>query len=190
MLHSYHTLKEGIFQEKTGYFTERNNVNAFLCIYTGICYTKTMTDLHTTILQKASGETRLNPDEQRLYMGTSRERVVLLLTFEDLANELVILAFDTICQKLANSYIPLFLKLSPSLADKQQISLMKLAQAHGITTSIIDEKIGQSPYALVFHTDHAVDLEKVDLEAVFPNLVKKEEKKKDSKPSFWKKLFG
>ncbi|ABP90469.1 hypothetical protein SSU98_1512 [Streptococcus suis 98HAH33] len=30
LLHSYHTLKEGIFQEKTGYFTERNNVNAFL----------------------------------------------------------------------------------------------------------------------------------------------------------------
>ncbi|HEL2055378.1 TPA: YueI family protein [Streptococcus suis] len=145
-----------------------------------------MTDLHTTILQKASGETRLNPDEQRLYMGTYRERVVLLLTFEDLANELVISAFDTICQKLANSYIPLFLKLSPSLADKQQISLMKLAQAYGITTSIIDEKVSKSPYALVFHTDHAVDLEDVDLEAVFPNLVKKE----DSKPSFWKKLFG
>ncbi|HEM4425120.1 TPA: DUF1694 domain-containing protein [Streptococcus suis] len=149
-----------------------------------------MNDLHTTILQKASGETRLNPDEQRQYMGTYRERVVLLITFEDLTNDLVISAFDTICQKLTNSYIPLFLKLSPSLADKQQISLMKVAQGRGITTSIIDEKIGQSPYALVFHTDHAVDLEKVDLEAVFPNLVKKEEKKEDRKPSFWKKLFG
>ncbi|HFI0354130.1 TPA: DUF1694 domain-containing protein [Streptococcus suis] len=149
-----------------------------------------MTNLHTTILQKASGETRLNPDEQRLYMGTYRERVVLLLTFEDLANEFAISAFDTICQNLANSYIPLFLKLSPSLADKQQISLMKLAQAHGITTSIIDEKIGQSPYALVFHTDHAVDLEEINLEVIFPNLVKKEEKKEEQKPSFWKKLFG
>lgn len=149
-----------------------------------------MTDLHTTILQKASGETRLNPDEQRLYMGTYRERVVLLLTFEDLANELVISAFDTICQKLASNHSPLFLKLSPSLADKQQISLIKLAQSCGITTSIIDEKIGQSPYALVFHTDHAVDLEEINLEVIFPNLVKKEEKKEEQKPSFWKKLFG
>lgn len=149
-----------------------------------------MTNLHTTILQKASGETRLNPDEQRLYMGTYRERVVLLLTFEDLANEFVISAFDTICQKLANSYIPLFLKLSPSLADKQQISLMKLAQTYGITSAIIDEKIGQSPYALVFHTDHAVDLEEINLEVIFPNLVQKEEKKEEQKPSFWKKLFG
>lgn len=149
-----------------------------------------MTDLHTTILQKASGETRLNPDEQRLYMGTYRERVVLLLTFEDLANELVISAFDTICQKLANSYMPLLLKLSPSLADKQQISLMKLAQAHGITASIIDEKIGQSPYALVFHTDHAINKEDISLATTFPNLVQTVEKKEDTKPSFWKKLFG
>lgn len=149
-----------------------------------------MTDLHTTILQKASGETRLNPDEQRLYMGTYRERVVLLVTFEDLANLPVMQAFDTICQKLASNHSPLFLKLSPSLAVKQQISLMKLAQAHGITASIIDEKIGQSPYALVFHTDHAVDLEEISLEVIFPNLIKKEEKKEDSKPSFWKKLFG
>ncbi|AUA18793.1 DUF1694 domain-containing protein [Streptococcus suis] len=150
-----------------------------------------MTDLHTTILQKASGETRINPDEQRLYMGTYRERVVLLLTFEDLANELVISAFDTICQKLANSYSPLFLKLSPALSDKQQISLLKIAQSFGITTAIIDEKIGQSPYALVFHTNHAVDNEEVSLESIFPNLISKpEEKKEDAKPSFWKKLFG
>ncbi|WP_105157554.1 DUF1694 domain-containing protein [Streptococcus suis] len=149
-----------------------------------------MNDLNTTILQKASGETRLNPDEQRLYMGTYRERVVLLVSFDDLSSEVVGNRFDTICQKLANSYSPLFLKLSPALSDKQQISLMKLAQAHGITTSIIDEKIGQSPYAMVFHTDYAVDIEEIRLEVIFPNLIKKDEKKEDAKPSFWKKLFG
>ncbi|MGQ7652665.1 DUF1694 domain-containing protein [Streptococcus suis] len=149
-----------------------------------------MNDLNTTILQKASGETRLNPDEQRLYMGTYRERVVLLVSFDDLSSEVVRNKFDTICQKLANSYSPLFLKLSPALSDKQQISLMKLAQAHGITTSIIDEKVSKSPYALVFHTDHAIDLEEINLEVIFPNLIKKEEKKEDAKPSFWKKLFG
>ncbi|MFU8762259.1 DUF1694 domain-containing protein [Streptococcus suis] len=118
-----------------------------------------MNDLNTTILQKASGETRLNPDEQRLYMGTYRERVVLIVSFDDLSSEVVGNKFDTICQKLANRYSPLFLKLSPALSDKQQISLLKIAQTFGITTAIIDEKIGQSPYALVFHTNHAVDNE-------------------------------
>lgn len=149
-----------------------------------------MNDLNTTILQKASGETRLNPDEQRLYMGTYRERVVLLVSFDDLSSEVVGNKFDTICQKLANSYSPLFLKLSPALSDKQQISLLKIAQNFGITTSIIDEKVSKSPYALVFHTDYAIDLEEINLEVIFPNLIKKEEKKEEQKPSFWKKLFG
>ncbi|WNF74309.1 DUF1694 domain-containing protein [Streptococcus suis] len=137
-----------------------------------------MNDLNSTILQKASGETRLNPDEQRLYMGTYRERVVLIVSFDDLSSEVVGNKFDTICQKLANSYSPLFLKLSPALSDKQQISLLKIAQTFGITTAIIDEKIGQSPYALVFHTNHAVDNEEVSLESIFPNIISKPEKKR------------
>ncbi|HFH9839619.1 TPA: DUF1694 domain-containing protein [Streptococcus suis] len=149
-----------------------------------------MTDLQKTILQKASGETRLNPDEQRQYMGTYRERVVLVITFDELAKEAITNQFENICQKLANSYSPLYLKLSPLLSDKQQVSLMKVAQTFAITTAIIDEKVANCPYALVFHTDHAVDQGDISLEAVFPNLVKLEEKKEDAKPSFWKKLFG
>ncbi|HFI0467879.1 TPA: DUF1694 domain-containing protein [Streptococcus suis] len=149
-----------------------------------------MTDLHTTILQKASGESRLNPDEQRQYMGTYRERVVLVLTFDEMANVAITNHFETICQKLASHYLPLFLKLSPSLSDRQQISLMKIAQIYGITSAIIDEKIGHSPYALVFHTDHAIDKEDISLATTFPNLVQTVEKKEDTKPSFWKKLFG
>ncbi|MFX3960301.1 DUF1694 domain-containing protein, partial [Streptococcus suis] len=39
-----------------------------------------MTDLQKTILQKASGESRLDPDQQRLYMGTFRERVLLTIS--------------------------------------------------------------------------------------------------------------
>ncbi|HEM6017249.1 DUF1694 domain-containing protein [Streptococcus suis] len=149
-----------------------------------------MNDLNTTILQKASGETRLNPDEQRLYMGTYRERVVLLVSFDDLSSEVVGNKFDTICQKLANSYSPLFLKLSPALSDKQQISLLKIAQNFGITTAIIDEKVANCPFALVFHTDHAVNLEDIQLASQFPQLLTGNEKKEEKKTSFWKKLFG
>lgn len=149
-----------------------------------------MNDLNTTILQKASGETRLNPDEQRLYMGTYRERVVLLVSFDDLSSEVVGNKFDTICQKLANSYSPLFLKLSPALSDKQQISLLKIAQTFGITTAIIDEKVANCPFALVFHTDHAVNLEDIQLASQFPQLLTGNEKKEEKKTSFWKKLFG
>ena len=61
-------------------------------------------DINTSILRKASGETRLNPDEQRLYMGTYRERVVLLLSFDELAKEQVSQDFNQICQKLVSNY--------------------------------------------------------------------------------------
>lgn len=149
-----------------------------------------MNDLQTSILQKASGETRLHPDEQRLYMGTYRERVLLLLSFEQLQDDPIRSHFDSICQQLSDNYSPLFLKLSPSLSDSLQISLMKIAQHHSITTAIIDEKIGHSPYAVVFHTDHPVDKAEVDLEEVFPNLVQQPRQKEEAKPSFWKKLFG
>ncbi|HFU4204149.1 TPA: DUF1694 domain-containing protein [Streptococcus suis] len=149
-----------------------------------------MTDLNTNLLQKASGETRLNPDEQRLYMNTFRERVLLIVTFEEIQQPFLQTNFHVLASQLSSHYSPLFLKLAPTLPDSIQIRLMKEAQDLGITTSIIDEKTANCPYALVFHTDHAVDKEEISLEAVFPNLISKEEKKEDAKPSFWKKLFG
>ncbi|HFI0273563.1 MULTISPECIES: DUF1694 domain-containing protein [Streptococcus] len=149
-----------------------------------------MTDLHSTILQKASGETRLDPDQQRKYMGTFRERVVLILNFEEANHPDLAKNFASICQKLLSETSPLFLKLSPSLSDSLQIALMKIAQQGSITASIIDEKVGASPYALLFHTDHAVDKEDIAFAANFPEWMTKTEKKEDTKPSFWKKLFG
>lgn len=190
MLHSYHTLKIQIFQEKTGYFTETKDVNACLFSFPILCYTKDMTDIKKTILQKASGETRLDPDQQRIYMGTFRERVVLILTFDQVQAQTFQDKLPILCRDLSARFQPLTLKLSPSLSDRLQIAIIKTAQSLGLTTSIIDEKVGHSPYALVFHTDHAVDQEDISLEAVFPNLVKQEEKKEEQKTSFWKKLFG
>ncbi|MDG3132119.1 YueI family protein [Streptococcus suis] len=149
-----------------------------------------MNDLHTTILQKASGETRINPDEQRLYMGTYRERVILVLSFDEANSNLLSQQFDAICHQLSTTYTPLFLKLSPSLSDHLHIKFMKSAQIYHITTTIIDEKLAQSLHALVFHTDHAIDKETIDLASVFPNLTENTEKKNDKKISFWKKLFG
>lgn len=149
-----------------------------------------MNDLNTSILQKASGETRLNPDEQRLYLGTFRERVLLVASPQQVSAPTFLEQFEGICHQLSSTYSPLFLKLSPVLSDSLQISLMKLAQQYGMTASIIDEKIGQSPYALVFHTDHALNKENITLEENFPHITTQVEKKEDAKPSFWKKLFG
>lgn len=190
MLHCYHTLKARNFQEKIGIFTERTYVNACLCKIGGLCYTFLMNDLNTNLLQKASGETRLNPDEQRLYMNTFRERVLLVITFEEIQQAGVQAGFHDLANQLSARHAPLFLKLAPSLSDSLQIRLMKEAQDLGITTSIIDEKVANCPFALVFHTDHAVNLEDIQLASQFPQLLTGNEKKEEKKPSFWKKLFG
>ncbi len=149
-----------------------------------------MTDLNTTILQKASGENRLNPDEQRQYMGTFRERVVLVLSFEQAVSSQLEKQFEALAKQLIMDYQPLFLKLSPKLSDSLQIHYMKIGQQLGITVSIIDEKIADSPYAMVFHTDRALNKESIQLEECFPHFVTQAPKKEETKPSFWKKLFG
>ena len=149
-----------------------------------------MTDLQKTILQKASGENRLDPDQQRLYMGTFRERVLLTLSFSEATSKDFQGHFSAICKELKNKYPQLFLKISPNLSDSLQISLMKEAQAIQITTTIVDEKLAASQFALLFHTDHAVDLEHISLYQVFPVLFKKTPQKTKEKKGFWKKLFG
>ena len=143
-----------------------------------------MTDLQKTILQKASGENRLDPDQQRLYMGTFRERVLLTLSFSEATSKDFQGHFSDICKELKDKYPQLFLKISPNLSDSLQISLMKEAQAIQITTTIVDEKLAASQFALLFHTDHAVDLEHISLDQVFQiYLNKRHQKRKKRKDS-------
>mgnify|MGYP002479725798 CR=1 FL=1 len=163
---------------------------AFSVHFSSLWYNLPMTDLQKSILQKSSGENRLDPDQQRLYMGTFRERILLTLSFTEATSKDLQEHFPAICQYLKDKYPPLFLKISPNLSDSIQISLMKEAQAAGITTTIMDEKIANSPYALLFHTNHAVNLENISLDQVFPDLLKKTPPEIKEKKGFWQKLFG
>ena len=149
-----------------------------------------MNDLNQTILQKASGENRLNPDEQRLYMGTFRERVLLVASFDEAVRPSFQQQFSSICQTLKNEQALLSLKISPKLSDALQISYMKEAQEKQLTVSIIDEKSAISPYALLFHTDHAVNQEQIGLAEKFPELLEIPKSQSNKKKGFWQKLFG
>ncbi len=149
-----------------------------------------MTDLNQTILQKASGETRLNPDEQRLYMGTFRERVLLVLSFDEAVHSSIQQQFVTICQALKEEQPNLSLKISPKLSDALQVSYMKEAQEQQVMVSIIDEQSATSPFALLFHTDHAVHQEQIGLSERFPTLLENPTPQAPEKKGFWQKLFG
>lgn len=188
MLHSYHTLKRAFFQEKTAVSNESELVNVCLPFPILLCYTVSMTDLSNRILQQANGENRLHPDEQRTYLGTFRERVILLVSLEESTDSSVKEQFDFLCQTLASQHTPLYLKISPKLPDGLQIFFMKVAQMHNISCSIIDEKTAHSPYALVFHSDQALDLLDVSLEYQFPNTIVSPSKTSLPLP-FWKKWW-
>lgn len=145
-----------------------------------------MTDLTKTILQKSSGEHRIHPDEQRRYMGTFRERVVLAIPFSDAEEAEFQEKFTTICEHYLVEYQPLTLKISPKLTDRLQIVYLKTAQEKGMVASIIDEKMADSPFALLLHTNHAVDVENIELSAHFATTTGD---KTVEKIPFWKKLF-
>lgn len=55
-----------------------------------------MTSLENKVLQCASGEKRLNPDELRQYFGTYAERVVLAVLLENAEKKTVIDHFPQI----------------------------------------------------------------------------------------------
>ena len=59
-----------------------------------------MTSLENKVLQCASGEKRLNPDELRQYFGTYAERVVLAVLLENAEKKTVIDTFSADIKRL------------------------------------------------------------------------------------------
>ena len=108
-----------------------------------------MTSLENKVLQCASGEKRLNPDELRQYFGTYAERVVLAVLLENAEKKTVIDHFPQILKDLQAVYPNLSLKLSPKLADQIQFTYIKTAQALNISATIVDEAKAHSPYGLI-----------------------------------------
>ena len=129
-----------------------------------------MTSLENKVLQCASGEKRLNPDELRQYFGTYAERVVLAVLLEDAEKKIVI---------------------SPKLADQIQFTYIKTAQALNISATIVDEAKAHSPYGLILHSNQAENLDKVLFSELYPDILAPSETEPIlEKKGFFAKLFG
>ncbi|MCU9534253.1 YueI family protein [Streptococcus sp. CSL10205-OR2] len=150
-----------------------------------------MTDLHEKVLKGALGEKRLNPDEQRYYLGTFSERVVLTILIENTDTEQVKSFFSEALEHLSEEYNDnLFVKISPQIALNLQMHYLKIAQEKSITATIIDEKTSKSPFGIVIHTQSPEYVEKTDIYDVFPQLLSEtKEEKTPQKKSFFKRLF-
>ncbi|EGV01931.1 DUF1694 domain-containing protein [Streptococcus sp. CCUG 71758] len=148
-----------------------------------------MTDLSKQLLEKAHGGPKLNPDEQRRFLGTFEERVLGYADVET-ANSLQLQkGFLTILEHFQEKTETLFVKISPNIEFDKQVFYLKEAKKTNSQATIVSENHTSSPLGLVIHSNEPVQIEEKDLRLAFSSLW--EEKKTETpKKSIWKKWLG
>ncbi|MEW4353489.1 DUF1694 domain-containing protein [Streptococcus pneumoniae] len=147
-----------------------------------------MSDLQELIQQKASGGLKVKPDEQRKFLQTFEERVIVDATLEESQSPLLKEHFAQMLEAIRADYHPIFVKISPLLETKDQLFYLKTGQDLECEATIVSED-GQSPFGLVIHTDHPVEIDEKDMMVRYASLFISKEDKTDKKRSFWQKLF-
>jgi hypothetical protein len=148
-----------------------------------------MTDLSKQLLEKAHGGPKLNPDEQRRFLGTFEERVLGYADIET-ANSLQLQkGFLTILEHFQEKTETLFVKISPTIEFDKQVFYLKEAKETNSQATIVSEDHASSPLGLVIHSNEPVQVDEKDLRLAFPNLWEIEQDE-PVKKSIWKKWFS
>lgn len=148
-----------------------------------------MTDLSKQILEKANGGLKLNPDEQRRFLGTFEERVLGYADLETADDDKFQKGFLTILETFKKETEPLFVKISPQVEFDKQVFYLKQAKEADCQATIVSENHNSSPFGLVIHSDSPVQTNEKDLKKAFSDLWQEKEMKK-APTSLWKKWFG
>lgn len=147
-----------------------------------------MTDISKQILEKANGGLKLNPDEQRRFLGTFEERVLGYAELATANEDKFQKAFLTILETFKKETEPLFVKISPQVEFDKQVYYLKNAKDSDCQATIVSEDHNSSPFGLVIHSDVPVQTSEKDLRKAFSDLWQEKEKKAPT--SLWKKWFG
>ena len=147
-----------------------------------------MTDISKQILEKANGGLKLNPDEQRRFLGTFEERVLGYAELATANDDKFQKGFLTILECLKKETEPLFVKISPQVEFEKQVFYLKHAKDSDCQATIVSEDHNSSPFGLVIHSDVPVQTSEKDLRKAFSDLW--QEKETNAPTSLWKKWFG
>ena len=147
-----------------------------------------MTDLSKQILEKANGGLKLNPDEQRRFLGTFEERVLGYADLETADDDKFKNGFLTIIETFKKETQPLFVKISPQVEFDKQVFYLKQSKDADCQATIVSEDHNSSPFGLIIHSDAPVQINEKDLKKAFPDLWQEKETKAPT--SLWKKWFG
>ena len=147
-----------------------------------------MTDVSKQILEKAHGGLKLNPDEQRRFLGTFEERVLGYAELATANDDKFQKSFLTILETFKKETEPLFVKISPQVEFDKQVYYLKNAKDSDCQATIVSEDHNSSPFGLVIHSDVPVQTSEKDLRKAFSDLWQEKETKAPT--SLWKKWFG
>ena len=147
-----------------------------------------MTDISKQILEKAHGGLKLNPDEQRRFLGTFEERVLGYAELATANDDIFQKGFLTILETFKKETEPLFVKISPQVVFEKQVYYLKQAKDADCQATIVSEDHNSSPFGLVIHSDVPVQTSEKDLRKAFSDLWQEKETKAPT--SLWKKWFG
>lgn len=147
-----------------------------------------MTDLSKQILEKAHGGLKLNPDEQRRFLGTFEERVLGYAELATANDDKFQKAFLTILETFKKETEPLFVKISPQVVFEKQVYYLKQAKDADCQATIVSEDHNSSPFGLIIHSDAPVQTSEKDVRKAFSDLWQEKETKAPT--SLWKKWFG
>ncbi|MFS8998761.1 hypothetical protein HMPREF2805_04720 [Streptococcus sp. HMSC034E03] len=147
-----------------------------------------MTDVSKQILEKAHGGLKLNPDEQRRFLGTFEERVLGYADLETANDDKFQKGYVSILVSLKKETEPLFVKISPRVVFEKQVYYLKQAKDADCQATIVSEDHNSSPFGLIIHSDAPVQINEKDLKKAFSDLWQEKETKAPT--SLWKKWFG
>jgi len=148
-----------------------------------------MTDVSKQILEKANGGLKLNPDEQRRFLGTFEERVFGYADLETADDDKFKNGFLTIIKTFRKETQPLFVKISPQVEFDKQVFYLKQSKDADCQATIVSEDHNSSPFGLIIHSDAPVRTSEKDLRKAYSDLWQEKERKK-TPTSLWKKWFG
>ncbi|GAB6092453.1 YueI family protein [Furfurilactobacillus curtus] len=135
------------------------------------------------------GAPKVNPDEQRHYLGTFRERVTLSMSVAELKSGQYLDAFTTELEQQDEQNNTIL--LNGNLGQDTLGPYIRAATMHAVAFTIKnDPQYGtdDADLALVITAKAAVDVSPIDVAAKHPQ--SPTNTKSSKKPSFWQRLFN
>lgn len=133
------------------------------------------------------GAGRINPDEQRKYLGTFRERCFVSMTVREMRSQQDREHLLSEIQKYPEGK----LLINGSVDDKVQKDFIALASKNSVDFTIVNDATVDSEVSigLLLVTDHAVNEEIIDIEEKYPQGKNTDKEALKEKKSFFGRLF-